>query len=94
MIEVSVEQPNLFSTGQPYEVLLEAYSKDNIVVGEAKSGAMINPATRALSIKPGVTVPVTLRMDDEFEGHFTVKALDPMTMTTYCQLELKTDYTV
>jgi hypothetical protein len=40
------------------------------------------------------TVKVALVMDDEFEGKFTVKALDPTTLTTYDKLELRTDYTV
>jgi hypothetical protein len=94
VIEVSVAQPDLFSTGQTYELLLEAYGGDGKIVGEAKAGDKINPATHTLSVKPGSAVSVTLRMDDDFEGRFVVKASDPTTMKTYCQLELKTDYTV
>ena len=30
----------------------------------------------------------------EFEGKFTVKALNPTTLTTYTTLELETDYAV
>ena len=30
----------------------------------------------------------------EFEGKFTVKALNPTTMTTFTTLELETDYAV
>jgi len=54
----------------------------------------VNAATRTLSLKPGDTVQVTLKMDDEYQGKFVVKALDPRTLTTYCKLDLETDYTV
>jgi hypothetical protein len=33
-------------------------------------------------------------MDPDFEGKFTVKALDPTTLTAYSKLDLETDYTV
>ena len=42
----------------------------------------------------GERVQVTLKMQLEFEGKFTVKALNPTTMATYGSLELHTDYTV
>jgi len=77
-----------------FEILVEAHDKQGNVVGEIKLGGMVNPATRTLSIKPGQNIAVTLRMDLEFEGSFTVKALDPVTLTTYSKLDLETDYTV
>jgi hypothetical protein len=43
-----------------------------------------------LSEKCGIQVKMQL----EFEGKFTVKALNPTTMATYGSLELQTDYTV
>ena len=94
VIDVSADQANLFSNGTVFEVLIEAHDEKNNVVGEVKLGGMVNPATRSLSIKHGQTIPVTLRMDLEFEGKFTVKALDPVTLTTYSKLDLETDYTV
>jgi len=39
-------------------------------------------------------VPVTLKMQLEFEGGFTLKALDPATLAAYCSLDLETDYSV
>ena len=33
-------------------------------------------------------------MEMDFEGKFSVKALDPSTLTTYAKLDLETDYTV
>ncbi|MEI6180723.1 MAG: hypothetical protein WCP31_08210, partial [Chloroflexales bacterium] len=75
-------------------ILLEAQNRKGAVVGEARPGGPVNPATKIMSIKPGETVAVTLKMSMEYEGTFTIKALDPATMTTYSTLDLETDYTV
>ena len=94
VIEISASSRDLLSLDAVFEVLLEAHDKHGNVVGESKPGGMVNPATRTLSIKPGQNIAVTLRMDLEFEGSLTVKALDPVTLTTYSKLDLETDYTV
>ena len=94
IIEVFANSGDLFSTEETFEVLVEAHDKKGNVVGEIKLGGMVNPATHTLSIKPGQVVPVALRMDLEFEGHFTIKALDPVTLKAYSKLDLETDYTV
>lgn len=94
VVEVTVGPGDLFTRESTFEVLLEAHDKKSNVVGEAKPGGAVNPATRTLSIKPGETLAVALRMDLEFEGKFTVKALDPATLTAYSKLALETDYTV
>ncbi len=92
VLMVGADSEDLFS--QDLELLLEAHDKDGNVVGVAKPGGRVNPATHTLSIKPGERLSVTLKMDREFEGRFTVKAFDPETLTTLCKLELETDYTV
>lgn len=94
VIEVAAGSADLFSMETTFEVLVEAHDKKNNVVGEVKLGGMVNPATRTLSIKPGQTITVPLRMDLEFEGRFTIKAMDPVTLTTHSKLDLETDYTV
>lgn len=94
VVELNVESGDLFNRELSFEVLLEAHDKKGNVVGEAKPGGMVNPATRTLTVKPGETVSVALRMDMEFEGKFTIKALDPTTLTTHSKLDLETDYTV
>ena len=81
-------------TDYNYTLLNHVQDKKGNVVGEIKLGGMVNPATHTLSIKPGQVVPVALRMDLEFEGHFTIKALDPVTLKAYSKLDLETDYTV
>jgi len=94
MVEITVGSGDLFSMGSTIEILLEAHDKKGRVVGEAKAGGPINPATQTLTVRPGEAVQVTLKMDLEFEGKFTVKALDPTTLATFHKLDLETDYTV
>lgn len=94
VFEITVGGGDLFSMEVVVDILLEAHDKTGQVVGEAKPGGPVNAATRILSLKPGDTVQVTLKMDEEFQGKFTVKALDPRTLTTYSKLDLETDYTV
>lgn len=94
VIEISASPADLFSGDATIEILVEAHDKKGNVVGELKSGGVVNPATRTLSIKCGQSLSATLRMDLEFEGSFTIKALNPVTLTTYSKLNLETDYTV
>lgn len=94
VIELSVDTADMFSTDNSVEVLLEAHNSKGEVIGEAKAGGLVNPATGTLSLKPGDKVQVTLRMHMEFEGKFKIKALNPTTYAVYCQLELATDYAV
>jgi len=93
VIDVAVRSADLFSAGAELEFLLEAHDRKGDVVGEAK-GAAVNPATRTITLKSGETAQITLRMEMEFEGKFTVKALDPVTLATHHKLDLETDYTV
>ena len=98
VVELSVdgdaEQIALFAEAPLVEVLIEAHNKAGEVVGEARVGGPVNPATRTISVRRGETVQIPLRMDEKFEGKFTVKALDPLTFATFSKLDLETDYTV
>jgi hypothetical protein len=85
---------DMFSQGEDFEILLEAHNRKNEVVGEAKAGGPVNPATGTVTLKPRERMQVTMKMQLEFEGKFTVKALNPTTLAAYCSLELETDYTV
>jgi hypothetical protein len=80
------------------EILLEAHSGTGakiVVVGEARPGEHVNAATGTVTLEPGETIKVTLKMDPEFEGKFKVKAIDPVTNSILGDaLELVTDYTV
>ena len=94
VVEITADPGDLFSMGSTIEILLEAQDSAGRVVGEAQPGDAVNPATMLVAIKPGETIQVTLKMDQEFEGHFTLKAQDPETLTTFAKLNLKTDYMV
>ena len=94
VLDITVETQDMFSTGSDFEILLEAQDKKDNVVGEAKPGGCVNPATGTITLKPGDKIRVTMKMQMEFEGQFNVKALNPSTEAVYCQLELETDYAV
>jgi hypothetical protein len=94
VLEVMADNQDLFSVESDFDVLIEAYNAKGDVVGEAKRGGVVNPATGTVSLKPGQKVQVTLKMQMEFEGKFKVKALNPKTGAMYCQLELETNYAV
>lgn len=94
VFELETMGGDLFSVGMAVEVLVEAHDPKGNVVGEVKPGEGVNPATRTVSLYPGKTVKVTLKMEQDFEGDFTVKVLDPTTLGIYYQTKMKTDYTV
>ncbi|MBD0302013.1 MAG: PglZ domain-containing protein, partial [Tolypothrix sp. T3-bin4] len=94
VIEIAAYSQSLFSADKDFEILLEAYDKKGNVIGEAKPGGAVNPATGAIMMRPGKKEKITFKMNLEYEGKFKIKALNPTTMATYDQLELETDYTV
>lgn len=94
VIDLSVDTADLFSIENDFEILLEAHDSKGEVVGEAKAGGAVNPATGTLSLKPGDKVQVTIKMQLDFEGKFKIKALNPTTYAVYSQLDLTTDYAV
>jgi hypothetical protein len=75
-----------------FDVSIEAHDKKGKVVGEAKTCEGFNPSTGTVNVLPDKTIQVTMKMEDDFEGEFVVKVLNPSTMTEYCKLELETNY--
>ena len=75
VVEVEVSAGDLFSMESSVDILLEAQDREGNVVGEAKPGGQVNPATLTLSVQPSQSdpIPVTIKMDMEFEGKFTLK---------------------
>jgi hypothetical protein len=94
VVELAVEGENMFSLGETFEILIEAHDKKGEIVGEAKRGGAVDVATGTVTVKPGGRVQVAVKMAMEFEGRFTLKALNPVTMAQYASLELETDYAV
>lgn len=94
VIEIVLVTQDIFSQGVSVEILLEAQDSKGNVVGEPRPGGDVNPATRTISLMPGERKQIALRMDPDFEGKFSVKALNPTTLTGYATINLETDYTV
>jgi hypothetical protein len=87
---------DMFSQDVSLEILLEAQDSKGNVVGEPRLGSDVNAATRTLTMMPGERKQVALRMNDEFRGKFTVKALNPTTLALASkgsELALETEYT-
>ncbi|MEW5818369.1 MAG: PglZ domain-containing protein, partial [Spirochaetota bacterium] len=93
-VQLELTVGTLFSKWKDIEILLEAHDKKGQVVGEAKPGGAVNPATGTITLKSGELIQIPLKMDLEFEGKFTIKALNPSTLAIYCKLDLETDYAV
>jgi len=94
VVSLLVETSDIFSLRSDFEILLEAQDRKGKVVGEAKPGGPVNAATGTVTLKAGQPEQVTVRMDPDYEGKFTLKALNPVTMTAYAALDLETDYAV
>ena len=94
VVEVSASSDDMFTQDKDIEVLLEAQTGQGDVVGEPRPGGDVNPATRTITLRPGESKQITIRMEPEFEGKFRLKALDPVTMAAYASLDLETDYAV
>lgn len=94
VVDLAVESTDMFAQGEDLEILFEAHDRKGNVVGEARKGDPVDPATGTLKLKPGEEKQVTIRMDMEFEGKFTLKAFNPVTMTAYASIDLETDYAV
>ncbi|MCA3121408.1 MAG: PglZ domain-containing protein [Rhodocyclaceae bacterium] len=96
VIEVVLVSDDMFSQDLSLEILLEAQDSKSNVVGEPRPGGDVNPATRTVTLMPGQRKQIALRMDDEFRGKFSVKALNPTTLALASkgsELALETDYT-
>lgn len=93
VIEVIMVSDDMFSQGMGVEIWLEAHDSKGNVVGETRPGGDVNPATQTVTLMPGQRKQIALRMDDEFRGKFSIKALNPTTLAAYSTLALETDYT-
>lgn len=94
VIEIRMQSDDMFAQDVSVEVLIEAQDAKGHVVGEPRPGGDVNPAIRTLALMPGQSKQIALRMDPDFEGKFSVKALNPTTLASFSVLALETDYTV
>ena len=93
VFDIALVSVGLFSHGAPMEILLEAQDSAGNVVGEARPGGDVNPATGTLMLQPGEAKKIVLRMAADHRGKVTVKALNPTTLVKMDSIELETDYT-
>lgn len=94
VLKLSVDGGDLFAGSTQVEVLVEAHDRQGNVVGEPKPGGALNPATGTILLHPGEATLITMKMHEEFEGKFSIKAMDAGTLATYDTIDLETDYTV
>lgn len=89
-IEVGIHQKGLFAQDQ-VRFRLEAISKKR-VVGRPAPCDYVDPATEYVQMAPQGFAKLALRMDDDFEGEFEVRATDPDSGKVLAKLKLRTDY--
>ncbi len=94
VVEVMWANDDMFEQDREVEILLEAHKPNGDVVGEPRPGGVVDPATRTISLRPNIRVPVALRMVEDFEGKFTIKALNPNTLVAFNSLTLEAEYLV
>lgn len=94
VVDVTLVYDDLFVQGVNLEVLIEAQDAAGTVVGEARPGSDVNPATRTITLHAGQPRSIALKMDPDFEGKFKIMVLNPATLSAYATLSLETDYTV
>jgi PglZ domain-containing protein len=92
VIDIAWSQMDAFAEENEIEIALDAVDSKGNTIGWVSSGQTVNLATQGVRVRPGQIVGVGLRMEEEFSGHFTVRALDPATQTLLAQLTLKTAY--
>ena len=61
--------------------------------GRLQAGPAVDPGSGCIRLKPGKAVKMTLIMNEDHRGPFTVSALDPVTQEQFARLDLETDYT-
>lgn len=77
----------------PVQVQLLVYkSGATEEVGKLVVGERVDPATRLVSLREGEVIKVPVRLDEDFSGSFTVKALDAITQAGLGELTLKTRF--
>jgi hypothetical protein len=62
-------------------------------IGRPQASAGYDPGSGCFKLKPGKAIKITIAMNEDYRGAFTVNALDPITLEQFAKLELETDYT-
>jgi hypothetical protein len=92
VVDIAWSQMEAFADEHEIEIAIEAVDSKGNTIGWVSSGQTVNPATQGIRIRPGQIVGVGLRMEEEFSGTFSVRAIDPATQVMIDELKLKTAY--
>ncbi len=96
-LDLSVSHPeggDLFGGALEHDLaLLLTVREGDKEVGRAQPAAGFDPGSGIVKIKPGQAMKVTLVMNEDHRGPFTVSVLDPLTLEQFARLDLETDYT-
>jgi hypothetical protein len=92
VIDISWPGLDMFDEDYEIEVAIEVVDSKGRTVGCPGTGQTVNPATQGVRIRPGAVTSIGLRMEDDFSGSFTVRALDPTSQAMIADLTLKTAY--
>ena len=74
-------------------LLIQAVDEKGEEIATIALDENVDPTTQRVTLPPGKTTRFTLIMKEKFEGTFTVKVLDPVTLAEYCTLNLETNFT-
>lgn len=88
-LEIATFGQSLF--GENIDVQIEAVSGEKIV-GFLAPSEFVNSTTGYLEIEQGKTLKISLAMDEDFEGNFTIYAKSPATGLILSELNLSTNY--
>ena len=88
-LELATFGQSLF--GEAMDIQIHAVSGDK-VVGELAPSESVNTTTGYLEVDEGATLKFSLKVDEDFEGEFTVYAKSPATGIILSELQLSTDF--
>jgi hypothetical protein len=90
-VEVSLPGSDLFG---PVDVsfVLEGFDADGKKVAQAASSPVTDPATGEVRMLRGQSIKVPIRIEEKFNGQFTLRAAHPGTGEIFATLKLTTDF--
>jgi len=88
-IEVACFGDSFFA--EAIDVQIEAIANE-LHIGNPAPSEEVNTTTGFVEVSPGQSLKITLALEDDFEGAFTVYAKSPSTGIIYSQIELETEY--
>ena len=95
VLDVTLTVDDIFSQEISVELLIEAHDANGKVVGEPRGAETVNQLTSTITLTSGQRRQIPIRMDEDFTGKFTIKAMNPTTLALISkgsEISLETDY--